>query len=79
MKYLFENNRKFFIHHHKKPWNRNITEENKWLNVRNVELKSQSQRRHGKWPVAQTSKEKECNWKSGCMNAQNVMPASAKC
>jgi Zn finger protein HypA/HybF involved in hydrogenase expression len=29
MKYLFENNGKFFIHHHKKPWNCNITEENK--------------------------------------------------
>jgi hypothetical protein len=26
-KFLFENNGKFFIYHHKKPWKRNITEE----------------------------------------------------
>jgi hypothetical protein len=57
---------------------RNIMEECKWLNVPNVELKSQSQRRHGKWQDAQTSKEKECSWKSGYTNAQNVMLASAK-
>jgi len=78
MKYLFENNGKFFIHHHEKTWNRNIMEENKWLNVQNVEPKIRSQRRHGKWLDAQTSKEKECNWKSDYMNAQNAMLATAK-
>jgi hypothetical protein len=57
---------------------RNIMEECKWLNVPNVELKSQSQRRHGKWQDAQTSKEKECSWKSGYTNAQTII-ASAKC
>jgi hypothetical protein len=58
---------------------RNIMEKCRCLNVPNVEPKSQSQRRHGKWQDAQTSKEKECNWKSGYTNAQNAMLASAKC
>jgi hypothetical protein len=53
-------------------------EECKWLNVQNVEP-TESLRNLGKWPVAQTSKEKECSWKSGYINAQNVVPASAKC
>jgi hypothetical protein len=52
-------------------------EECKWLNVQNVEPTFQSQRSRGKWQVAQTSKEKECNWKSGYMNAQ-ITTASAK-
>jgi hypothetical protein len=55
---------------------RNIMEEMKWLNVQNVEPK-ESSRNLGKWQVAQTSKEKECNWKSGYMNAQ-LVTASAK-
>jgi hypothetical protein len=58
---------------------RTVMEEIEWLNVQNVEPKSRSRRRLGKWLDAQTSKEKECNWKSGYMNAQNVTPSSAKC
>ncbi len=55
-----------------------IMEEFKWLNVQNVELTFRSLRSHGKWQVAQTSKENECSWKSGYINAQMVTP-SAKC
>jgi len=36
----------------------NISEEIKWLNVQNAELKSQDQRKHGRWLGAQTSQEK---------------------
>ena len=50
----------------------------KWPNVRNVEQMSQNQRRRGKWQVAQIRWERECNWKSGFMNAQ-MDTASAKC
>jgi hypothetical protein len=57
---------------------RSIMEECKWLNVQNVEPTYQSQRRHGKWQVAQTSKENECNWKLGYINALMVI-ASVKC
>ena len=56
----------------KETMERNLMEECKWLNVQNVEPKLQSLRSHGKWQVAQTNKEKECNWKSGSMNAQTV-------
>jgi hypothetical protein len=61
----------------RKPWSVTSWRKGKWLNVQNVELTSQSQRRHGKWQVAQTRWEKECNWKSGYMNAQIII-ASAK-
>jgi hypothetical protein len=55
-----------------------IMEECKWLNVQNVELKFRSLRSRGKWRVARISKENECSWKSGYINAQMVTP-SAKC
>ena len=58
---------------------RNIMEEKEWQNVQNVQPKSQSRRRLGKWLDAQTNREKECNLKSGYMNAQNATPPSAKC
>jgi len=50
-----------------------------WLNVQNVEQRIQSQRKLGRWPGAPTSKESECNWKSGSSNAANAMPLTAKC
>jgi hypothetical protein len=58
----------------------NITEEIEWLNVQNVEPKSQKQRRPGRWQDAQTNQENECNWKSGFLNAQKVTltPLSVK-
>ena len=39
----------------------NYMEEKKWLNVQNAEQKQQSQKRTGKWPVAQIKLENECN------------------
>jgi hypothetical protein len=57
----------------------NIMEEKEWQNVQNVQPKSQSRRRLGKWLDAQTNRAKECNLKSGYMNAQNATPPSAKC
>jgi hypothetical protein len=53
-----------------------VMEECKWLNVQNVELKFRILRSRGKWQVAQTSKENECSWKSGYINAQMVTPSA---
>jgi hypothetical protein len=39
----------------------NNTEENKWVNVQNVQQKFQSQKRHGKWLVVQIKLENACN------------------
>jgi hypothetical protein len=40
-----------------------LMEEIEWLNVQNVEPKSQDQRRLGRWLGAQTNQENGCNWK----------------
>ena len=54
------------------------TEEKEWLNVQNAELKSQNQKKLGKWLVAQTKLENACNWKSDSTNARNAAKSSAK-
>ncbi len=45
----------------RKHGERNIMEEIVWLNVQNVELNLQNQRRLGKWQADQTKQAKECN------------------
>jgi len=50
-----------------------------WVNVQNVEQTLQRQRNLGKWLGAQTKWERECNWKSGFLNAQVAVLLSAKC
>ena len=49
-----------------------------WVNVLNVQLKFQNQKRPGKWQADQTNKEKECNLKSAYTNAQNAATYSEK-
>lgn len=49
-----------------------------WQNVLNAEPKSQNQKRHGKWQVAQTKLANVCNLKLAYMNVPNAATYSAK-
>jgi hypothetical protein len=49
-----------------------------WQNVQNVEPKSPSRGRPGKWQDDQTNKENACNWKSDFTTAQKITAHSEK-
>jgi hypothetical protein len=62
----------------RKPWILRTLEENKWLNVQNVEQTFQHLRRSGLWLGAQTSPESGCSWKLDFSTVPNVRNPSEK-